>query len=52
MEELVDIPAINVNATLRVTHTILPGMVERYVNVFSQVVSPPKQNPLGNVASS
>lgn len=31
-EEITDIVAINVNATLRVTYTILPGMVQRYVH--------------------
>lgn len=28
-DEITDIVAINVNATLRVTHVILPGMVQR-----------------------
>ena len=32
-QEMEDIVAINVNATLRVTHAILPGMVQRYVSV-------------------
>ena len=31
-DEISDIVAINVNATLRVTYTILPGMVQRYVH--------------------
>lgn len=30
-DEIKDIVAINVNATLRVTYEILPGMVQRYV---------------------
>ena len=30
-DEISDIVAINVNATLRVTYTILPGMVKRCV---------------------
>lgn len=30
-DEISDIVAINVNATLRVTYIILPGMVERCV---------------------
>ena len=29
-DEMVDIVAINVNATLRTTHIVLPGMIERY----------------------
>ena len=29
-DEIADIVAINVNATLRVTYAILPGMVKRY----------------------
>lgn len=31
-DEISDIVAINVNATLRVTYTILPGMVQRCVH--------------------
>ena len=31
-DEISDIVAINVNATLRVTYTILPGMVKRCVH--------------------
>lgn len=31
-DEISDIVAINVNATLRVTYTILPGMIKRYVH--------------------
>lgn len=30
-DEMDAIVAINVNATLRVTYTILPGMIQRYV---------------------
>ena len=30
-DEMSDIVAINVNATLRVTYTILPGMIKRCV---------------------
>ena len=33
-DEMDEIVAINVNATLRVTHTILPGMIERYTPHF------------------
>lgn len=29
-DEITDIVAINVNATLRVTYAVLPGMVQRY----------------------
>jgi len=34
-DELTDIVAINVTATLRVTHVILPGMVQRSVGIHS-----------------
>ena len=29
-DEMVDIVAVNVNATLRTTHIVLPGMIEKY----------------------
>jgi len=34
-DEITDIVTINVNATLRVTHAILPGMVKRYACTLS-----------------
>lgn len=30
-DEIIDIVSININATLRVTYAVLPGMVQRYV---------------------
>lgn len=30
-EEMADIVAINVNATLYITYSVLPGMIKRYV---------------------
>lgn len=34
-EEMSDIVALNVNATLRVTYSILPGMIKRYGRMYS-----------------
>jgi short-subunit dehydrogenase len=33
-DEMKDIVNINVNATLRVTYAVLPGMIQRYGDLF------------------
>jgi 17beta-estradiol 17-dehydrogenase / very-long-chain 3-oxoacyl-CoA reductase len=38
-EEIEDICTVNINGTLRATHTVLPGMIDRFV-LFSKYVSP------------
>lgn len=50
-EEIKDIVSINVNATLRVTYAILPGMVQRcgYSHMGTQHTH---NNSLGNVVWS
>ena len=34
-EEMTDVVAVNVNSTVQVTHAVLPGMVQKYVDSLS-----------------
>lgn len=48
-EELKDIVSINVNATLRVTYAILPGMISRLVWSSGYAKLEPDIRPIVNV---